>query len=463
MCSLKKRVKKLFNSYRIISAYFLLFVGSTLCLFALSTFMLDFYLTQMERERINERVQVYKNIYKNKGFASLLSTIRSQHQANTFSNIFIHLTDGDGKTVWLTIPQELDELDSKHFLLPDLPKQTKWVPFNLPTPTDLDILITALDNGFTLQTGRTTGRQEFMVEGLQSVFLITISGIIVLGAIGGIMFSRHVLRPVRELAATAKKVSSGNMESRVPVFEKSGELRELAELFNIMLERIEILITAMRDTLGNVSHDLKTPLARMKARIEQTLLSDASAEEQREVLMDCAEDVERIDKLINMLMDITEAETGQMHLAPEPLSCSELITETIDLYEIIAEERNIIIDNKADNFMISADRQRTLQVLGNLSDNGLKYTPEGGKIIFRTALEEEFTVISIQDSGPGIPEEERERIFEKLYRGDKSRSTKGVGLGLSLVRAVMQAHGGSVTVQEASQGGSIFEIRFPRN
>ncbi|WP_421902740.1 sensor histidine kinase [Maridesulfovibrio sp.] len=425
--------------------------------------MLDFYLTQMERERITERVQTYKNIHDEKGFESLLKTIRTQHQANRFSNIFIYITDANGKTVWLTIPQELDELEWTPLQLKAIPKQSGWHPLDLPILNDLDILVTPLENGYALHTGRTTERQEFMVEGLQSIFMIVLGGMIILGLIGGIMFSRHVLRPVRKLAATAKKVSSGDMKSRVPVFEKSGELRELAELFNHMLERIEILITAMRDTLGNVSHDLKTPLARMKARIEQTLLSEACVEEQREILMDCAEDVERIDKLINMLMDITEAETGQVHLSPEPLSCSELVSETIDLYEIIAEERSITIDDQANNFMISADRQRTLQVLGNLTDNGLKYTPEGGRIVFKTKLEDKFTVISIQDTGPGIPEEERERIFEKLYREDKSRSTKGVGLGLSLVRAVMQAHGGTVTVREAPQGGSIFEIRFPRN
>ncbi|TIH12923.1 HAMP domain-containing protein [Marinifilum sp. JC120] len=463
MCSLTKRIKKHLSSSRIITSYFLLFVASTLCLFALSTLMLDFYLTQMERERINERVQSYKNIYENKDFSSLLKTIRAQHQANRFSNIFIYITDANGKTVWLTIPQELDELEWTPLQLKAIPNQPGWHPLDLPTMNDLDILVTPLKTGYTLHTGRTTDRQEFMVEGLQSVFMIVLGGVIILGIIGGIMFSRHVLRPVRELAATAKKVSSGDMKSRVPIFEKSGEIRELTELFNLMMERIEILITAMRDTLGNVSHDLKTPLARMKARIEQAILSDASAEEQREVLMDCAEDIERIDKLINMLMDITEAETGQMHLSPEPLSCSEIINETIDLYEIIAEDRNIHITNRANNYMISADRQRILQVIGNLTDNALKYTPEGGKIIFKTGLEDKFTVISIQDNGPGIPKEERDRIFEKLYREDKSRSTKGVGLGLSLVRAVMQAHGGSVTVHDAPEGGSLFEIRFPRN
>ncbi|NDV22082.1 HAMP domain-containing sensor histidine kinase [Desulfovibrio sp. JC022] len=463
MCSLTKKTKKLFSSYRIISAYFLLFVCSTLCLFAMSTFMLDYQLTQMERERISERVSTYNKTYDTKGLESLLRTIRSQHKANTFSNIFIHLTDANGKTVWLTIPQELDELEWTPLQLKAIPNQPGWHPLDLPTMNDLDILVTPLKTGYTLHIGRTTDRQEFMVEGLQSVFIIVLGGVIILGIIGGIMFSRHVLRPVRELAATAKNVSSGDMKSRVPVFEKSGEIRELTELFNLMMERIEILITAMRDTLGNVSHDLKTPLARMKARIEQTLLSDSSAEEQREVLMDCAEDIERIDKLINMLMDITEAETGQMHLSPEPLSCMALIEETLDLYEIIAEDRNIHITNHANNYMISADRQRTLQVIGNLTDNALKYTPEGGKIIFKTRLENNFTIISIQDNGPGIPEEERDRIFEKLYREDKSRSTKGVGLGLSLVRAVMQAHGGSVTVHDAPEGGSLFEIRFPRN
>lgn len=461
MSSLTGKIKEKLSPYRIVVSYFLLFVGSTLCVFALSSFMLDHYLTQIERERIDERAQAYIKAYEAEGTEALLQTVRSQHQLNTLSNIFIQLTDSGGKTVWLTIPQELETLDSKHFLQNALPRQRSWIELDLPTQIDLDILFLPLKNGYTLQIGRTTERQEFMVEGLQNIFMVTLVGIIALGIIGGITFSRHVLRPIRDLAETARNVSHGKMESRVPIVEKSGELKELAETFNVMLERIEILITAMRDTLGNVSHDLKTPLARMKARIEQTLLSDASISEQRETLMDCAEDVERIDRLINMLMDITEAETGQMHLSPEAIPCSELIDEAIDLYEIIAEEQKITMINHSGRIMISADRQRAMQVLANLTDNALKFTPQGGEVTFKSALENEYAVISVQDTGPGIPEEEHDRIFEKLYRQDKSRSTKGVGLGLSLVSAVMQAHGGRVSVRNNPAGGSIFEVRFP--
>lgn len=462
MFSVTKIIRKQLSSYRLITSYFLIFVTSTLCLFALSTVMLDFYLTNIERERVTERAEILKSIYERHGFEGLLKKIRSQHQANKFSNIYIHITDKNGKTIWLTVPQELTELDSKYFSIPTLSSNNRWHAIDLPIENDLDILVNPLPDGHILYTGRTTARQEFMVEGLQSVFLIILAGIIILGLIGGIMFSRHVLRPVRELASTVEKVASGNMESRVPIFEKSGELQELAELFNLMLTRIETLITAMRDTLGNVSHELKTPLARMKARIEQAILSDASAQEQREVLMDCAEDVDRIDKLINMLMNITEAETGQMRLSPEPLSCSELIKEVLDLYEIVAEEKNISIYNLAQSYTISADKQRAVQVIANLTDNALKYTQEGGKVTFQTILEDNFVVISIKDNGSGIPQKEHKRIFEKLYRLDKSRSTKGLGLGLSLVHAVMKAHHGSASIHNAPDGGAIFELRFPK-
>lgn len=457
-----KKIKKLLSSYRLIASYFLLFVTSTLCLFALSILMLDTYLTSMEHERVEERIESYKAIYQSKGFNTLLQKIRNQHQINKFSNIYIHITDKKGKTIWLTVPEELNELPSNYFTPPEPTQNNRWYRIDLPIENDLDILIQKFPDGTTLQVGRTTERQEFIVEGLRDVFIITFSGIIVLGFIGGVMFSRHVLRPVRQLTATVTKVSSGEIQSRVRVLEDSGELKELAELFNQMLERIEILITAMRDALGNVSHDLKTPLARMKARIEQTLISDTSPETQREALMDCAEEVDRIDKLINMLMDIAEAETGQMHLSTEIISCSEIIDDVIDLYEMIAEEKNISIINFSKPLKINTDRQRTLQVIANLTDNALKYTPEGGTITYRTEISEKYIKISIEDTGPGIPKGERKRIFEKLYRLDKSRSTKGLGLGLSLVRAVVEAHKGRILIHDAPEGGTIFEVFLPR-
>ncbi|NDV28798.1 HAMP domain-containing sensor histidine kinase [Desulfovibrio sp. JC010] len=459
MLSVLEKIKGL-SGLRLVRWYFVVFGMSTLLLFLISNIFFDSYLTRVEREQLSNQAETYHALYNTNGIDGLLAMIRNRHLSNRFSNIFLRLSDNQGKTVWLTIPEEFNELEVEHFILPTANDKT-WKELDLPTENDLDIYTTHLADGHILQLGRTTGRQEMIVDDQRIFFLVIICGIAVLGILGGVFFSRNVLTPVRELESTVRRVSSGDMKSRVPVVEQAGELRELAVLFNKMLERNDKLISAMRDTLGNVSHDLKTPMTRMKARIEHGLIADFSAQQLREILMDCAEDVERINRQLNMLMDITEAETGQMKLSFEDLLCSSLIDEVLDIYEFVAEEREIEIINDSTLLTISGDHQRILQMLGNLVDNSLKYTPRGGKVALRTERDGDSIIISVEDSGPGIEPLERERIFEKLYRIDKSRSTKGLGLGLSLAKAVMEAHGGNISIQSSKLGGALFEVSFP--
>lgn len=416
----------------------------------------------MERERVSTKVDSYIQFADEKGIAALASELRRQHRYNKVNNIFAHLTDANGLTVWLTVPEQLDELPSEHFSPPDSVNLNGWQFYDLPVQNDLDVFSHSFANGSVLYVGRTTERQEMLVENLRDIFFFVVLGIIVFGAGGGAVLAYQILRPVRNLTETVKEVSRGDMTCRVPVSQPKGELDELAELVNNMLQRIETLVHAMRDALDNLGHDLRTPLTRMKTKIERTLIEETSYEMQRETLMDCAEEIERINSIITMLMDIAEAETGQMRLKQETFSAKELLMDLTEFYEIIAEDRNITLTFEADDIMITADRQRMMQALGNLTDNALKYTPENGAVTLTASSDPQTVTLAVTDTGPGIPAEERERIFDKLYRLDKSRSEKGIGLGLSLVRAVVKAHEGAVSVSDAPHGGSVFSINLPR-
>jgi len=461
MSSVIRKAKSHLLSFRLVAGYFLLFFLSTTTLFGLSVFLLDRYVTDMERQRVMEKINFYQSLQSDSGFAKLVVELRRQHKTNRLGNVYIHLTDRDGKTIWQTIPEQLDELPSSLFSLPLAIKSGRWKNVDLPIFNDLDIYAYTLPGGHILNVGRTTERQEFLVESMRDMFTIVLLGIVLFGMAGGAFMAHQVLRPVRQLTKTVKKVSSGDMTSRVPIHEPKGEFDELAELVNAMLQRIETLMVAMRDALDNVGHDLRTPLARMKARIEQAVIEDSSPQRQRETLLDCAEEIERIDKLISMLMDIAEAETGQMRLNVESFPVADLLHDIAGLYDLIAEERGIELIVESEEVMLSADRQRMAQAIGNLTDNALKYTPEGGVVTLKASTSSDTIVLTVQDTGPGIPGKERKRIFDKLYRLDKSRSTKGLGLGLSLVRAVIIAHDGKIVVTEAPEGGSIFKVKLP--
>jgi len=461
MFSAARKLKGHLLSFRLVSGYFLFFFVSTTLLFAVSVLLLDREVNDIERQRVTDKVELYQSLQEEKGFAALTTELRKQHKTNRLSNLYIHLTDRDGQTIWQTVPEEFDRLSPSVFPPSGAVKKDSWQLIDMPIENDLDLYAHVLPGGQILQVGRTTERQEQLVESIRDLLLGILLAIILFGITGGMFMAYQVLRPVKRLTQTVQKVSSGDMTSRVPVNDPKGELDELAELVNGMLQRIETLMIAMRDALDNVGHDLRTPLARMKAKIEQVVIEDASPEKQRETLLDCAEEIERINNLISMLMDIAEAETGQMRLRKEPFAAADLLNEIAELYELIAEERGITLRVEAEDATIQADRQRMAQAIGNLTDNALKYTPDGGEVTLSAAAASDRIILTVQDTGSGIPKDERDRIFDKLYRLDKSRSTKGLGLGLSLVRAVISAHEGTIAVTDAPDGGSIFKILLP--
>lgn len=461
MFSLDRRDKRPLLSFRLVGGYFILFFASTFFLFGLSVFLLDSYIKDIERERISEKVEGYGKRFESEGISGLATVLREHHRYNRQSDTYVHLLDDSRGTVWLTVPDEFDDLPSASFS--SIGIIDAWQVVDLPTVEELDVFSLRLSNGFILQIGRTTQRQEFLVESLGGVLMIALGGMVLFGIGGGVVLAIQVRRPVRKLAQTVEEVTSGDMSSRVPVNDRRGELDELAALFNVMLQRIETLVVTTRNTLDNVGHDLRTPLARMKAKVERAIVNEVSPEEQREALMDCAEEIERINGLITMLMDVAEAETGQMKLDKQRLQIKGILQEIAELYDMVAEEKRIQINVEAGEVEVSADRQRLLQAVGNLVDNALKYTPENGSVVLQAMHLGNKVIIKVEDTGPGIPDDERERIFDKLYRLDKSRSTKGLGLGLSLVQAVVHAHGGTVCASSAESGGSTFTIKLPVN
>jgi signal transduction histidine kinase len=292
--------------------------------------------------------------------------------------------------------------------------------------------------------------------------LVTLS-IVAIALAGGWLVTQSAVIPVRRLTQAVQRIiRTGRTDARVPVAGTGDALDELTALFNAMLDKIEGLVTAMRHSLDNVSHDLRTPLTRLRGTAEMALAGAPDPDRYREALADCVEESDRVLVMLNTLMDISEAESGAMQLQREPVTLADVVARAVDLYRDVAEAKGValVVDAPAD-LVVTADRTRLEQVAANLIDNALKYTAAGGRVDIEVRREGAAALMRVRDTGSGIPGDELPRIFDRLFRGDTSRAERGLGLGLSLVKAVVEAHGGTVSAESEPGRGSVFTVRLP--
>jgi signal transduction histidine kinase len=320
-----------------------------------------------------------------------------------------------------------------------------------------------LSAGRWLQLAISDEQTRVVVGHLRAGLVAVWMGAIVLGLLGGFLLTRRALRPARRLAATARQViESGDLALRVPERGTRDELDELSHLFNGVLARNEALVRGMREALDNVAHDLRTPLTRLRTGAEVALRDAAEPQQIREALADALEESDRTLAMMKTLMDISEAETGVMKLERTPVDLSELAREAIDLYQHVADERGVrLLTHLAAIVSVNGDRNRLHQVVANLVDNAIKYTTAGGQVELTTTRVDPWASLTVKDSGVGIASADLPRIWERLYRADQSRSERGLGLGLSLVKAIVEAHGGQVEVRSEVGVGSTFIVRLP--
>jgi signal transduction histidine kinase len=446
---------------RLAAWYLGTFLASTVVIGVLTYGLLASLLETRDHDIIQSTLREYATRYQAGGLPALARAIEIEQRSGSREPLFVRLVGPFEDVLLYSLPETWGAFD-----LSALPGGANaiWAQVRASDRNAvLEVATIHVGGGTVLQVGKTSEARNQLLSNFRRVLMLGAGFALVIGVVGGVFLTRSTLKPLRDLRDAVRRIlQTGQTDDRVPVYGNEDAVDELSTLFNAMLARITTLIHGMRNALDHVAHDLRTPMTRMRVTAESALATSDPARH-REALSDCLEESERVLSMLTTLMDISEAETGTMKLNVTAVPLAQLASEVIALYEDTAEDAGVTLraDVPAD-VTVPADRDRLRQALANLVDNAIKYTPRGGRVELAATLEPGTVVIRVSDTGPGISEQDLPRIFDRLYRGDRSRTTRGLGLGLSLVRAYIHAQGGTISVTSAQGSGSTFEIRLPR-
>jgi signal transduction histidine kinase len=446
---------------RIAAGYSLLMLFSILTLMVIAYFFLASTLARHDRDQVSVELQSLRAQYLEGGVVSFEQTVLKNDQFRKNNPFFTRVIDRSGHTVKLYFPHYWAEFDLAALERVPPGRSGTWtrVPA-LDQSFELEILNEQLTDGFFFQVGVSTEDRETVLTRLKETYLFALIPLMALGLSGGALLAKRALLPVRHLVQTVAAINAGQLEARAPRSAKGDELDELGRLFNEMLEKIRTLIDGMKNALDAVAHDLRTPMTRFRNRAEEALRQNAGLQASQEALQDCVEESDQILRMLNMLMDISEAETGTLQLNRKEVDFSALVVNVAEMYRYVAEEKGVELTTAlTPQVMANLDPERISQALANLLDNAVKFTPAGGRVELTLAAGPGRLSIRVVDTGIGVDPADLGRIWERLYRG-RHGDTKGMGLGLSLVRAVVKAHGGDVTAQNRAEGGAVFEINL---
>lgn len=445
------------SAFRLTWLYMMLFGASVLVLLGFIYLSTVSVIEQQTMETVEAELRGLDEQYRQHGIAGLVNLIR-QRSENARDSIYL-LTDPELKPLAGNLPA-----------WPVPPDQTgPWVGLVVGRRDNNEVVtfpararIFTLAGGFHLLVGRDNFDRVRFQTIVVDALTWSLAAAAALGLLGGLILSRRMLKRVDQVSRTARQIVAGDLSQRIATTGSDDEFDRLADSLNSMLDQIERLMTGMRLATDALAHDLRSPLTRLRGRIELALRQPPDPAGDREALADVLAQADSALVTFESLLKIAMAEAGIPRNDLVPVDLAAIARDAAELYEPLAEEKQIGLTCNADSgVLVQGQPELLAQALTNLLDNAVKYTPAGGLISVNVTVAGQGPVVTVADTGPGISEENRSRVLERFVRLEECRSTPGAGLGLSLVAAVAKLHDATVTLGD-NEPGLMISMRFPQ-
>ncbi len=464
---MNKRIKVFQTvTFRLTLYYAILFGVVSLTVFGLVYVTLTANLKQRMDETLRNDVQAFEMFYRINGIDALREEFKWEAEAVGIQRVFFRIISPrldvmatSDMSAWkgLVLPRNLAQrlANGKEAL------ETLTIP---GTEHHVRVISKQLFEGNIIQIGNTVHDDEELVEDYRQIFTSAVMIMLLCGAIVGWFVARRAMAGVERITETAVGIGKGDLSRRVPQGNEGEEINHLAMAFNDMLERIQGLVKELREVTNNIAHDLRSPLTRIRGIAETTLTGEPTLDAYREMAGMVIEESDRLVEMINIMLEIAMAESGVRDLPRDEVDMTELAKEACELFHVLAEDKQVWlgIEIPQEHLIIPGDRSRLQRIIANLLDNAIKFTPRGGNVLLFVEGTLTHVIVSVADTGMGIDSQDLPHIFERFYRADRSRSTPGNGLGLSLVQALVRCHSGEITVESNPGKGSKFTLSLPR-
>jgi signal transduction histidine kinase len=447
------RLPRILNTatFRLAALYVVLFAVSVAVLGVIAYLVTAAALERRLDARIEGEMTALNAAFTSGGLARLTPEVQAHQRTLPAGPLEYRLLSADGQ-----------RLAGK---LPVVPARIGWSDVErVESDGDVSrrrILVASLAGGARLAIGADREQIEEVEQAILDGFVSAFGAVLVLGIAGGIALSFAFLKRVETIRRTAEAIIGGDLTRRVPVRGTGDDLDRLSHTLNRMLDRISELMESLRHISADIAHDLKTPLARLRQRLEAAQTHAQSVEERNDAIEAAIVHIDEILTTFGALLRIAQIEAGTRRAGFRELDLSAVFATVVDAFAPAAEDAGKRLDAKIKPAIrISGDRELLTQMLANLVDNAIRHTPAGTRIEVSLGSDRDRIVGTVTDNGPGAPPEESERMFQRFYRLEHSRSTPGSGLGLSLVKAVADLHGIALDVRDVGPGLQIV-MRFP--